>query len=65
MHVPKPILFGLTLIGAVLLGWALRVTTTNLGAEPATMSAQQFATTIRNEIEGWKKVAKEANIKPE
>ena len=35
------------------------------GAEPATMSAQQFATTIKNEIEGWKKVAKEANIKPE
>ena len=35
------------------------------GAEPATMSAQQFATTIRNEIEGWKKVAKEANIKAE
>jgi len=39
MHVPKPILFGLTLIGAVLLGWALRVTTTNLGAEPATAAA--------------------------
>jgi tripartite-type tricarboxylate transporter receptor subunit TctC len=35
------------------------------GAEPASMSAQQFATTIRNEIEGWKKVAKDANIKPE
>jgi len=36
MHVPKPILFGLTLIGAVLLGWALRVTTASVGAEAAT-----------------------------
>jgi tripartite-type tricarboxylate transporter receptor subunit TctC len=35
------------------------------GAEPATMSASQFAATIRREIDGWKKVAKEANIKPE
>ena len=35
------------------------------GAEPATMSAPQFAAPIRNEIEGWKKVAKEANIKAE
>ncbi len=35
------------------------------GAEPAPMSAAQFAATIRNEIEGWKKVAKAANIKPE
>ena len=35
------------------------------GAEPATMSAPQFATTIKSEIEGWKKVAKEANIKTE
>ena len=35
------------------------------GAEPAAMSAPQFAKTIREEIEGWKKVAKEANIKPE
>ena len=35
------------------------------GAEPAPLSAAQFAATIRNEIEGWKKVAKAANIKPE
>jgi tripartite-type tricarboxylate transporter receptor subunit TctC len=35
------------------------------GAEPAPMSMQQFAATIANEIEGWKKVAKEANIKAE
>ena len=35
------------------------------GAEPATLSAPQFAATIRNEIEGWKKVAKDANIKAE
>jgi tripartite-type tricarboxylate transporter receptor subunit TctC len=35
------------------------------GAEPATMSAPQFAATIRDEIDGWKKVAKDANIKPE
>ena len=35
------------------------------GAEPAPMSMQQFAATIASEIEGWKKVAKEANIKPE
>jgi tripartite-type tricarboxylate transporter receptor subunit TctC len=35
------------------------------GAEPAPMSQPQFARTIREEIEGWKKVAKEANIKPE
>ena len=35
------------------------------GAEPTPMSLQQFAATIASEIEGWKKVAKEANIKPE
>ena len=35
------------------------------GAEPATMSAPQFANTIRTEIEGWTKVAKDANIKAE
>ncbi len=35
------------------------------GAEPATMSAAQFAATIKSEIEGWKKVAKDANIRAE
>jgi tripartite-type tricarboxylate transporter receptor subunit TctC len=35
------------------------------GAEPVSMSAPQFAATIRTEIEGWKKVAKDANIKAE
>ena len=35
------------------------------GAEAAPISAEQFAKTIRDEIEGWKKVAKEADIKPE
>jgi tripartite-type tricarboxylate transporter receptor subunit TctC len=43
----------------------LRETFLREGAEPATMSAPQFAATIRDEIEGWKKVAKEANIKAE
>lgn len=35
------------------------------GAEPAIMSHTQFAATIKSEIEGWKKVAKESNIKAE
>jgi tripartite-type tricarboxylate transporter receptor subunit TctC len=35
------------------------------GAEPAPISQQQFARTIKDEIEGWKKVAKAANIKAE
>ena len=35
------------------------------GAEPATMTPEKFAQTIRDEIEGWKKVAKQADIKPE
>lgn len=35
------------------------------GAEPATMTPAQFARTIKDEIEGWKKVAKAADIKPE
>ena len=35
------------------------------GAEPVTMSPQQFAATIVREIEGWKRVAKDANIKAE
>ena len=35
------------------------------GAEPATMTAAQFAKTIKDEIEGWKKVAAKAGIKPE
>ena len=35
------------------------------GAEPAPMKPEAFAATIRDEIEGWKKVAKQAGIKPE
>jgi len=35
------------------------------GAEPVTMSPQQFAATIVREIEGWRRVAKDANIKAE
>jgi tripartite-type tricarboxylate transporter receptor subunit TctC len=35
------------------------------GAEPAPMGAAEFAATIRREIEGWKKVAKQADIRPE
>jgi tripartite-type tricarboxylate transporter receptor subunit TctC len=35
------------------------------GAEPVQMSAEKFAATIKSEIEGWKKVAKQSNIKPE
>ena len=35
------------------------------GAEPEPMSPREFARTIREEIDGWKKVAKEANIRPE
>jgi len=35
------------------------------GAEPAPMPVAQFAATIKNEIAGWKKVAKDANIKAE
>ena len=35
------------------------------GAEPATQTPAQFARTIRDEIEGWKKVAKSAGIKAE
>lgn len=35
------------------------------GAEPATMSAAQFARTIKDEIDGWKRVAEKAGIRPE
>ncbi len=35
------------------------------GAEPAPMEAGKFAATIKSEIDGWKKIAKEANIKAE
>ena len=35
------------------------------GAEPATMTPAQFAKTIRDEIESWKRVAKQADIKAE
>ena len=35
------------------------------GAEPAPMSAAAFAATIRREIDGWKKVAHDANIQAE
>lgn len=35
------------------------------GAEPAIMSPAQFAATIKSEIEEWKKVARESNIKAE
>jgi tripartite-type tricarboxylate transporter receptor subunit TctC len=35
------------------------------GAEPATMSEAQFAATIASGIERWKRVAKDADIRPE
>jgi len=35
------------------------------GAEPAPMSAAAFAATIRREIDGWKRVARSANIQAE
>lgn len=35
------------------------------GAEPVMISPTQFANTIKSEIDGWKKIAKEANIKAE
>ena len=35
------------------------------GAEPAPMGAAEFAATIRREIAGWKKVAREADIRAE
>jgi tripartite-type tricarboxylate transporter receptor subunit TctC len=35
------------------------------GAEPVMMSPAQFAATIKSEIDGWKKVAKDSNIKAE
>ena len=35
------------------------------GAEPAAMPVAQFTATVRDEIAGWKKVAKEAGIKAE
>ena len=35
------------------------------GAEPSIMTAPEFASTIRREIDGWKKVAKAANITAE
>jgi tripartite-type tricarboxylate transporter receptor subunit TctC len=35
------------------------------GAEPVIMTPPQFASTIRTEIDGWKKIAKDANIKAE
>jgi len=35
------------------------------GAEPAPMSPEAFAKTIRDEIEGWKRVARAKNIKSE
>jgi tripartite-type tricarboxylate transporter receptor subunit TctC len=35
------------------------------GTEPAPMSPSEFATTIRTEIEMWRKIAAKANIKPE
>ena len=35
------------------------------GAEPAVMTPEQFGSTIKTEIEGWKKVAARAGIKPE
>lgn len=35
------------------------------GAEPAPMAPEKFAQTIRTEIEEWKRVAKDAGIKPE
>ncbi len=43
----------------------LRAVFERQGAEPAPMSAADFAATIRREIERWKKVAKAADIRPE
>jgi tripartite-type tricarboxylate transporter receptor subunit TctC len=43
----------------------MRETFAREGAEAAPMSAAAFAATIRREIEGWKRVAKDANIQVE
>jgi tripartite-type tricarboxylate transporter receptor subunit TctC len=43
----------------------MRLTFQREGAESAPMSAAAFAATIRREIDGWKKVAREANIQAE
>ncbi|HEX3062105.1 MAG TPA: tripartite tricarboxylate transporter substrate binding protein [Usitatibacter sp.] len=43
----------------------MRETFAREGAEAAPMSAATFAATIRREIEGWKRVAKDANIQVE
>ena len=43
----------------------MRKTFEHEGAEPAPMPAEAFAATIAREIEGWKRVAKAANIQAE
>jgi tripartite-type tricarboxylate transporter receptor subunit TctC len=43
----------------------LRAVFAREGAEPAPMSVAEFSATIKREIAGWKKVAKDADIKAE
>jgi tripartite-type tricarboxylate transporter receptor subunit TctC len=43
----------------------LKETFAREGTEPWTLSAAEFANVIKTDIERWKKVAKDANIKPE
>jgi tripartite-type tricarboxylate transporter receptor subunit TctC len=52
-------------INRVIAAPELRAVLEREGAEPAPMGADEFAATIRREIDGWKKVAKEADIRAE
>ncbi|HEX4779593.1 MAG TPA: tripartite tricarboxylate transporter substrate binding protein [Usitatibacter sp.] len=52
-------------VNRILATQEMRETLLREGTEPAPMSAAAFAATIRREIDGWKKVAHDANIQAE
>ena len=49
----------------LLLGLAACIAPSSWGQAPWSGSAADFVSTIKSDIEGWKKVAKDANIKAE
>ena len=63
---PRPIIARLNQeVGKILLSTEMRERLAAEGAEPTPTSPEEFAALVREEIQFWRKVAREAGIKPE
>jgi len=63
---PRPIIARLNQeVGKILLSAEMRERLAAEGAEPTPTSPEEFAALVRDEIQFWRKIAREAGIKPE